>query len=352
MIKKIFSSFTPLLLIAFTIHQSSSQCVVTSSLGYQVGVSICPTNIVVSTSNCPWSYNYNVRFTYNIAYGNNPSSQILNTLQTQIFCNNGQLNGYYSLPLAGGSGTATTVTNPSINYDGTAAYSYGTSPSCTSANLGNINCTSMEIIIGGPGISHQTVTCSCGNFTLLPVEFLDFKAEAEDNGNLLTWDIQSEKRNAYYSLFFSEDGTDWEKITDVNSLGDTDEKRTYTYFDQTSTRRTGYYKLSQTDENGWWNELSIAYVTRENSELNIYPNPSTEQANIYFTAKSKTAQLAVYSNEGKLISNFTMSADDFSNSSDGFRFEGNLPENLSYGVYFVQIIAGDVLVGRSKWIVN
>lgn len=261
--------FTAFLAIVCTTY-SNAQCTINSTAGYQVSVSICPQSIVVSNTDCPNGYNYNVNFTYNVQLTG--AVQELYTLQTIIYCNAGQQNGYYSLPKLGGSGTAVTTTNPFINNDG-AAYQYTTHPSCTQANVNNLNCASLKLIIQGPGIPYQVIDCNC-NSLVLPVEFLGLTGERTPDGNLLSWSTESETRNAYFSLETSIDGKNWTKLKDIPAAGNTLVKSEYTFLDTEHIEQSTYYKLSQTDIDGTRNELAITYVSQPRSGLTVSPNPS------------------------------------------------------------------------------
>jgi hypothetical protein len=168
-------TFLTFLFSLFTTIQANAQCIINSNAGY----SVSPKSIVVSTTDCPWGYNYNVRFDYEIAIiGNPPGNSGLNTLQTKIYCNNSAVNGYYALPLNGGSGSAVTTTNPFVNNNG-EAYQYTTNPSCDEATVSNLNCLNIGVIIQGAGIPNQEINCNC---------------------SLMVLPVQSEKRNDYFTI--------------------------------------------------------------------------------------------------------------------------------------------------------
>lgn len=322
---------------------SFSQCSVTSSHGYVVNVSICPSSIVVSTTDCPWSYNYNVKFNYNVTISG-PNATSLNTLQTEIVCRNSDVNGYYALPLNGGSGSAVTVTNPSISGNN---YNYGNNPSCTQATVSSLKCTGLRVIIQGPGIPHQTVDCNCMAL-VLPVELISLDAKKVFGDNSINWSVQSESRNDFFTIEYSEDGKSWDFLANVDSKGDTDQLRNYTYSD--SKHRAGYYKLSQTDLNGTRNELGIAYVPFQSSELTIYPNPSRGVApSIEFSAPVSDALITVYGQDGKVLMQTPVTSFD---KQDNFLFKTALDVNAAPGMYWVEVSAGNELVGRQKWMIE
>ncbi len=268
-----FQKISTLFIVLSTVvlaSQSQAQCLITSTAGYQVSATICPQSIVVSSTDCPNGYNYNVNFTYNIQMTG--AVQELYTLQTLIDCNSGQQNGYYSLPKLGGAGNAVTTTNPFINTDG-AAYTYTTHPSCTQATVNNLHCVSLKLIIQGPGIPYQVIDCNC-SILALPVEFIGFTGERKSEGNLLTWSTASENRNAYFSLETSTNGQDWKKFKDIPSGGNSVKQQDYSFLDEVNVDESTYYKLSQTDLDGTRNELAIVYIKQATEGIVVFPNPS------------------------------------------------------------------------------
>lgn len=331
MIKHILTFSLFFQLIAF------GQCVVNSTNGYSVKTSICPSQVIVSTTNCPWGYNYNIRFDYDIAFEgvNQPSN--LFTLQTEINCN-GQINGFYALPLSGGTGTATTVTNPAINHTG-SAYSYGSNPSCTQANLNNLQCNSLNLIIQGPGIPYQVVNCNCLAIAL-PVAFVAMDYQLEGNKVALDWTVESETNNDYYTLLKSVDGKDWEVIQQVKSKENL--SSTYTY--ETTIDNDGignyYVKLVQTDKDGRYNELGMVYVENELPALVVAPNPMTENTiHLYLQKVNKEAVVRFVHLSGSEIKKSVVYFDN------GIATCESPEEN---GCYFLEVIQNEQIISRQK----
>lgn len=349
MFKLIYQTLTTTALLLAINHFSFAQTTFHSATGYDVSVGICPTNIVVSTSDCPWSYNYNVHFYYEVIFSNNPSNFSLNTLQTEIYCN-GQSNGYYSLPVSGGNGMATSITNPSVNNVGGSPYNYGSRPDCQTANLSNLNCNSVKLKIQGPGIPMQTVDVVCSmTMAPLPVEFESFEAKSESNFNTLVWKVLSEKRNSFFTLYFSKEGTDWSFVTDVESLGDIETERYYDYKDTDSDHQVGYYKLVQTDLDGNWNELAIAYVNANYNGFKLSPNPSNGMFTLDFQAKNSESMVTILSQEGKTL--YARNS-HFAGIKNGYYFHEVFDEKLAPGVYFVQITAQNQVVRTEKLVIQ
>jgi hypothetical protein len=342
-----------LITILFSIFFSSqlkAQCSFVSSLGYIVNVSIVPQSIAVSSTNCPYGYNYNVNFSYNISI-TGPGASSMYTLQALIYCVNNQMNGAYSLPLNGGSGTGQTTTNPNVPNNGTA-YQYN-SPyvSCTAANVSTLNCTAIDIIIEGPGIPYQQVHCN-NLVSALPVAFLFFDGEKKTNGNLVTWAVESENRNDYFTLETSIDGTNWSELTQVKGAINSTEVKTYTFLDTKNTQQSIYYKLSQTDIDGTRNELAIKYIPIEESDLRLYPNPSSNgQVFVSFSDNSETTVNLVLRNEvGQLVHQEILNP--VSKMGRIGYYNSNIDLGQATGVYFVEVSNTDGIINRSKLVIQ
>lgn len=337
----------------FSFNKVNAQCSVVSSSGYTVNVAITPKNIVVSSTNCPWGYNYNVNFDYNISItGPNASAQY--TLQALIYCVNGQINGAYSLPLNGGVGNATTTTNPAIPHNGTA-YGYNAPyVSCTNATVATLNCTSIDLIIQGPGIPYQVISCSVSAAppTNLPVDFLFFDGEKKDNGNLLTWAVESEQRNDYFTIETSTDGENWTELTKVKGAGTSTEAKTYTYLDTKNRSQSIYYKLSQTDLDGKRNELALKYISNNDSDFSLYPNPTSDsKIHLTFSDNSESTSTLILRNEiGQVV--FQQDLQSVSKSGKTSYYNSELDLGQPAGIYFVEVQAGNQLVNRSKLVIR
>lgn len=345
-------TFVAILFAIFFSNRTNAQCTVISGDGYTVNVSIIPKNIVVSSSDCPWGYNYNVRFDYNISItGPNAAAQY--TLQALIYCVNGQSNGAYSLPLGGGSGTAVTTTNPYIPHNG-SAYGYNAPyVRCTDASVSTLQCNSVDLIIQGPGIPYQTIHCSpVIPPTNLPVEFLYLDGERTANGNLLTWAVETESRNDYFTIETSTDAENWRELAKIQGAGSSQEAKTYTYLDTKHNEGSVYYKLSQTDLDGTRNELAMKYIASEDTDFKLYPNPSSDgKVRLIFSDNSEGASFVVLRNElGQIVQQQDLEA--VSKSGRTAYYDSFLDFGQSAGLYLVEVHAGNKLVERSKLVIR
>jgi hypothetical protein len=345
--KKFYRLFLTLAFFLIT-YVSSAQCVIPSTNGYQVNVTIIPKTVVVSSTDCPWGYNYNLTYEYRVTFTGINIPSALYTLQTLIKCN-GQVNGGYTMPLSGGLGTSTTTTNPAIPHTGTA-YSYGSNPDCLHATVQTLHCNQIQVVIAGPGIPSQTVNC---NYTgsVLPVELVDYTAALTNDGVELNWSTASELRNDYFTIYKSADGQNWTKVAKIAGAGTTTSYNSYAWIDESPETGINYYKLTQTDLDGTIAEQGIAgveYVSPEESMTTVYPNPSLDGAFHIrvVTSNQSPVQVILRDQLGRIAGQTTLAETD----KFGKRFisQDIVRTESGSGFYIVEILQDNELIGRHK----
>ncbi len=240
----------------------NSQCeiVIPSSNGYQVNLVMDPIEIQAPMA-CPNGYTFKVRIQHNIDFtGSNPPPSLW-TLQGYIHC--GSIEDiFFSLPNGGGSGVILTSNawNPASN--------------CANATPELLDCGAIDLIIQGPGIPYQTLTCN----VVLPIQLVHFDAE-ERNGNVvLNWMTASEKDNNYFTVERSKNGQYWTDIITVKGSGNTTEMMSYSAIDSHPISGKNYYRLRQTDYDGRSTYSRIAVVDLMNlsgAGISLYPNPTS-----------------------------------------------------------------------------
>ena len=94
----------------------------------------------------------------------------------------------------------------------------------------------------------------------LPVEQLEFTAKLLDDGVQLDWSTASEYQSDYFSLLRSIDGNEWDLVTEISAAGFSTSLQEYQYIDYSVIYNHVYYKLTQTDIDGYmqsWHPVSI-----------------------------------------------------------------------------------------------
>jgi hypothetical protein len=174
-------------------------------------------------------------------------------------------------------------------------------------------------------------------FRVLPIELLDFKAEATQNKDIrVSWTTASEKNNAFFTLEKSLDGKQWFQVALIPGAGDSQEQLKYEFIDKDVRYGRQFYRLTQTDFDGQFETSYVIGISliqeqgRPNSFL-IYPNPSSGR----FTLQAENmnlndASLEIYDMNGSLV----LKAADMENKRQEF--------DLSYlpkGVYVIKIFS-------------
>lgn len=130
-----------------------------------------------------------------------------------------------------------------------------------------------------------TSTLNCSS---LPIELISFIGKNENNSNSLEWITATEIDNDYFTVERSADGMSWETIGYVSSLGNSNEYTMYSYNDNTFKPMINYYRLSQTDFNGYktsFNIIAINNIKKEPKLIKILNLMGAEVSENYHGVK-------------------------------------------------------------------
>lgn len=175
---------------------------------------------------------------------------------------------------------------------------------------------------GGP----NDLPCS---ILFLPVELVNFDARKVGEQVNLEWVTESEQNNDYFTVERSKDGMSFEAIKTVDGAGNSQNRIFYTTIDSDPYEGISYYRLRQTDFNGY-SEVTdmVAVEFIGDGAITIYPNPNTD-GNIKISGSTESVrEVRVFGADGKVKyrSNFIPGMQEF-----------QLPlSNFSTGVYFVE----------------
>jgi type IX secretion system substrate protein len=310
--------------LMFGATKLNGQCVVTSTCGYTVSVSVKALAIIPSTTtSCTSGYNYNVQFSYSIVVsGVNTCSNGTIQVQPQIFCNSGQNNGYYTINIP-----APTKGNPTSTTTYTGTLTTSTNPwasltNCATVTPTSLGCSSMQITTDGPGIS--TTTLPCG--TVLPIQLLSFVGYC-DNGKLMfDWSTATETNNKFFTIERSVDGVSWTALQTIEGAGNSAFTLKYSYTDPEPYDGLAYYRLRQTDYDGQsvsFDVIEVENCTTNNTGLSVFPNPTTGKCNIQYNGNiANFNSMEIYNMLGEKVygTNTFISAIDLSNLQNGIYF--------------------------------
>ncbi len=176
------------------------------------------------------------------------------------------------------------------------------------------------------------------------VTLLEFQGEIQANGNLLQWMTASESNSKYFTLSRSQDGKNYEKIGEVNSIGDSQDLQTYTYLDTAPTNGLTYYQLQETDLNGLVETLASISLQRNMQDglriQKVYPVPSKRNVTLQFVAtNTDLLQLEIVNTNGQLVYREKRTP-----QNDGFNEWTIDVSEWKSGVYVLKLQSGEEVV--------
>ncbi len=165
----------------------------------------------------------------------------------------------------------------------------------------------------------------------LPIQLLSFDAVKQDLNVLLNWQTATETNNDFFTIERSQNGKDWEALTQVKGAGNSNEIRSYHYADHSPLPEMSYYRLKQTDYDGSFDYSSVRKVElQQKAELKVYPNPT--QSSITIEGYIQTPQsIQILNSVGQ----------EFSSSIHMLRLDSTSVKidlsALPVGVYFIRL---------------
>lgn len=187
------------------------------------------------------------------------------------------------------------------------------------------------------------------NDNILPVEFLYFEADCQNNANALKWATASEKNSDYFEVQYSSNTNKWTTLTKVPATGNSDRTVEYSYVDNSKNSNITYYRLKQVDIDGsvlYSKIVSSKCTQNESPEIIVYPVPADEFVNIVLNNwKSNQVVIEIFGTDAKLINKYVF---DLNDSSEIFRIDisylksgiYSLRLSDSLNVYFRRIVKG------------
>ena len=169
---------------------------------------------------------------------------------------------------------------------------------------------------------------------LLPTELVSFETSCEDEGTSLTWTTASEINSAYTLIQKSGSDLDWKTIETIQSEGPSFDIKHYAYEDKSASEEISYYRLVFVDLDGKtdFSNVEIANCHTEKTTFRSFPNPASKgsELNVEIFGNDKATDCLITDVSGKLISSLQI-------NSEETVFQINIPEQLSSGMYIVQI---------------
>lgn len=175
----------------------------------------------------------------------------------------------------------------------------------------------------------------------LPVQLVSFACSGQSNGVKLVWTTASEVNNDHFDIERSGDGIEFKKIVTIKGNGTSNELHHYSFFDQAPLAGTSYYRLRQIDLDGTDHVFDVCSVQTDavGPQVEIYPNPASNQASIEYKNIGKITELKVINSVGAEVPTPYKLADE--------SIQLNISAHIS-GVYIVEIKSDEGIIYRGK----
>ncbi len=168
------------------------------------------------------------------------------------------------------------------------------------------------------------------NISALPVKFSGFNVLKQNSKAIIQWSTASEVNNQGFDVLRSANGSSWETIAFVNSLGSNG--ASYSYTDAQPLTGKNYYRIRQKDFDGKTSVSEIRFVDfQKQGYIQLATNPVQTELKLNTDLNLKNVQLNIYNAGGQLIKK------DFINGTGQI----SLPLNRELaGTYIAEIING------------
>lgn len=236
-------------------------------------------------------------------------------IQGTQFVNNGDIRGYGSFRFTGDTRN---------NGGGKLGQNFQMSFHDTGLPAGGLDFQGGAL---GSGVAFQVVspllrddvksTCSSNLRQAFPVEFGEIEALSEYQTVRVNWIVYSEVQNDYFVVERSSDGSFFEVLGNVQSMGGHQQKVTYTFVDEAPNRadNRSYYRIRQVDIDGHFSYSAVAEARHTVSftpELRVYPNPAQSDVQIGI---SEAGRIEILTPQGQRVYHEDMEAGQHSLSS-------------------------------------
>ena len=154
----------------------------------------------------------------------------------------------------------------------------------------------------------QYYTLGSEEVAALPITLISFEVSAYKEDHVkLEWISASETDNAFYTIESSTDGTNFEKVANVDGAGNSDAVLFYSFIDASPSNGLSFYRLKQTDFTGQFEYSEIRSIRIEKQSTvsyKAYPNPIAKGEVLriaYSLEEDQTLQITFVNAKGQII---------------------------------------------------
>jgi Secretion system C-terminal sorting domain len=168
--------------------------------------------------------------------------------------------------------------------------------------------------------------------TPLPVEMANFEGLALERSNLLSWQTKSESETKEFVIEKSVNGEDFKEIGKVTAAGNSSTNLDYSFEDEEIQAPFAYYRLKMVDFDLSYEYSHTLSISREETGISIFPNPSNGSFNFLFPTNQITNCTVTYLDlTGKRFQ------EEISLESGQIEYSTEILSSAPSGIYFVEI---------------
>jgi hypothetical protein len=168
--------------------------------------------------------------------------------------------------------------------------------------------------------------------TPLPVEMANFSGEPLNTSNMLYWQTKSESQSKSFIIEKSVNGEEFLEVGSVKAAGNSSNNIDYSFEDANISSSFCYYRIKMIDLDNSVDYSHVISVSRQETDISIFPNPSDGTFGFLFPSKFITDYSITYHNIAGKVYHEEVSLDN-----GQIEYHTNILSNASAGMYFVEI---------------
>ncbi len=171
--------------------------------------------------------------------------------------------------------------------------------------------------------------------TLLPVQFVSFKAELQGEKVLVSWSTAQEQNASHFDVERSTNGRDFTKIGQVKATGNSNSLVNYSFVDNSPVLGVSYYRLRQVDIDNRFVYTKTVIIRNEarSKAFSVWPNPVLDNVNVTLQSdRNQNLNLRVVDFNGRVVRSQVV------NATRGVNQITVNMSTLNKGMYVIQVI--------------
>jgi hypothetical protein len=165
---------------------------------------------------------------------------------------------------------------------------------------GNNNGTLTNFSLSGASSNFLTQNTS---LTILPLKWLSFTAQKQNETVLLQWRTASETATGKFVVEYSSGDINWQQLSSLQSAGNSDNAHSYNYTHDAPVAGINYYRIKQLDIDGnyTYSEIRSIYWNNNDQPFKVLGNPLVSGKLQVQISQPNNQRLKLFTSDGRLI---------------------------------------------------